>query len=307
MAWLRRALYRAGILRAQRLPVPVVVIGNVTAGGSGKTPLALALARALLAHGRRPSIVGRGYGGSNVAPRAVRAGDDPRIVGDEPLLYARAGWPIWIAHRRAEAARALLAAHPDVDVIIADDGLQHYALARSLEIVVVDVTRGFGNGWLLPAGPLRESASRMKAADAIVRYVPRVAASPQRSDGHATQMWLEALPWRNLVRADAVADPRDWTRATVHAIAGIGNPERFFAQLRSLGIDATCHAFPDHHAYTAADLAFPLARAILMTEKDAVKCTAFANDRCWCLPVRARIDQALVELVLARIHGFQAA
>jgi tetraacyldisaccharide 4'-kinase len=304
---LRRVLYRRGILRARPLPVPVVVIGNVTTGGAGKTPLALALAQALHERGRRPGIVSRGYGGSNVAPRAVDPGDDPRVVGDEPLLYARAGLPVWIGHRRADVAHALLAAHPAVDVLIADDGLQHYALARAVEIVVVDVTRGFGNGWLLPAGPLREPAARMREADAIVRLVPRVAASPRPGDGHATQMWLDPLPWRNLVRPDAVADPLDWTPSSVHAVAGIGNPERFFAQLRSLGIEAVCHAFPDHHAFTPKDLAFPLARTILMTEKDAVKCAAFADARCWCLPVRARIDPALVELVLARLHGFQAA
>jgi tetraacyldisaccharide 4'-kinase len=307
LASLRRGLDRRGVLKVQKLPVPVVVIGNVTAGGAGKTPLALALAQALFERGRRPGIVSRGYGGSNVAARAVDPGDDPRIVGDEPLLYARVGLPVWIGHRRVDVARALLAAHANVDVVIADDGLQHYALDRAVEIVVVDVARGFGNGWLLPAGPLREPASRMRAADAIVRLVPRVAASPQGGDGHATQMWLDPLRWRNLARADAVADPRDWTRSSAHAIAGIGNPERFFAQLRSLGIDAVCHAFPDHHAFTPADLAFPLARAILMTEKDAVKCAAFADERFWCLPVRAHIDSALVQLVLARLNGFEAA
>jgi tetraacyldisaccharide 4'-kinase len=304
---LRRELYRRGILESHRLPVPVVVIGNVTVGGAGKTPLALALADALFRHGHRPGIVSRGFGGTNTAPRAVDPGDDPRVVGDEPLLYARAGWPVWVGHRRVDVARALTAAHPNVDVVIADDGLQHYALARTMEIVVVDVARGFGNGWLLPAGPLREPASRMRAADAIVRLVPRVAAVPAQGDGHATQMWYEPLAWRNVARPDAVFDPREWTRNSAHAVAGIGNPERFFAQVRSLGIDPVCHAFPDHHAFTPGDFAFPLVRAILMTEKDAVKCAAFADERYWCLPVRARIDSALVELVLARIHGPKAA
>ena len=303
----RRALYWSGILRSHKLGVPVVVVGNITAGGAGKTPLALALARALFERGRRPGIVSRGYGGSNVAPRAVDLDDDPRVVGDEPLLYARAGLPIWVGHRRVEVARALMVAHPNVDVIIADDGLQHYALARAMEIVVIDVMRGFGNGWLMPAGPLREPASRIESADAAVRFVPRVAAAARAIDGHATQMWYEPQPWRNLVRGDHVADLRVGTRHSVHAIAGIGNPERFFAEVRSLGIDATCHPFPDHHVFTPSDLAFAGASAILMTEKDAVKCAAFADDRCWYLPVRAHIEPALVDLVLARLHGFQTA
>jgi tetraacyldisaccharide 4'-kinase len=304
---LRRALFRHGIRRATRLSVPVVVIGNVTVGGSGKTPLALALAERLVERGRRPGVVSRGYGGSNVAPRAVAPGDDPAVVGDEPILYARAGLPIWIGRRRVDAARALLAARPEVDVVIADDGLQHYALARDVEIVVVDVSRGFGNGWLLPAGPLREPASRIGEADAIVRLVPRVTATRAVADGHATQMWLEPLPWRNLARPEAAADPRAWPRGTVHAIAGTGNPERFFADVRGQGIGAACHPFPDHHRFTPRDLSFEGARAILMTEKDAVKCAAFADERCWYLPVHARIDPALVELVLARLHGPQAA
>src|SRR5439155_2884173 len=147
----RRTLYRVGLVRSHALRVPVIVVGNVTIGGAGKTPLALALANALAERGRNPGIVSRGYGGSNVMPRAVASGDDPHVVGDEPLLYARAGLPVWIGRRRAAAAQALVAAHPNVDVVIADDGLQHYALARTMEIVVVDEARMLGNGMLLPA------------------------------------------------------------------------------------------------------------------------------------------------------------
>jgi len=304
---LRRTLYRKGLLRTQRVRVPVVVIGNITAGGSGKTPLALAFAQALFERGRRPGIVSRGYGGTNTAPRAVDLDDDPRVVGDEALIYARAGLPIWIGHRRVDTVRALIAAHSNVDVVLSDDGLQHYALARTMEIVVLDVARGFGNGWMLPAGPLREPASRMSEVDAVVRLVQRIAVTSQATDGHATQMWYQPMPWRNVVHEAAVADPSTWPRGSVHAVAGTGHPERFFAELRSLGIDAICHPFPDHHPYTAADLQFSGARAVLMTEKDAVKCASFADERCWYLPVSARIDSTLVELVLARLHGFQAA
>jgi tetraacyldisaccharide 4'-kinase len=301
---LRRAAYRLGFLPTSRMPVPVVVVGNLTVGGSGKTPLTLALAEALRERGRRPGIVSRGFGGSNVAPRAVALGDDPRVVGDEPLLHVAAGFPVWIGRQRADAARALLAAHPAVDVVIADDGLQHYALARTVEIVVVDAVRGHGNGMMLPAGPLREPVSRAVEADAIVRLV---ASDPAPPGGRESEMQLEPLPWRNLVRPGLVADPHAWPAGTVHAIAGIGTPQRFFALVQAQGIDAQCHPFPDHHAFAPSDLAFAGAGAILMTEKDAVKCVAFADERCWCLPVHARIDPALVERVIARIHGFEAA
>jgi len=299
---LRRTLYRAGILRAKSLAIPVIVVGNVTVGGAGKTPLALALVRALTERGRRPGIVSRGYGSGNVRPRAVASADEPRRVGDEPLLYAKAGVPTWIGHRRAAVAQALVAANPRVDVVIADDGLQHYALARTLEIVVIDAARELGNGLMLPAGPLREPPARLHEADAIVRLVSRDDAHPARS-GHATSMWLETLPWRNVARSDLTPRFEDWRTGGVHAIAGIANPERFFASVRMLGIDAQCHPFDDHHAFVPADLAFADARAILMTEKDAVKCVAFADERFWYLPVRAHLDPALVDLVLERIHG----
>ncbi|TMG94778.1 MAG: tetraacyldisaccharide 4'-kinase [Betaproteobacteria bacterium] len=303
----RRTLYRVGLVRSHALRVPVIVVGNVTIGGAGKTPLALALANALAERGRNPGIVSRGYGGSNVMPRAVASGDDPHVVGDEPLLYARAGLPVWIGRRRAAAAQALVAAHPNVDVVIADDGLQHYALARTMEIVVVDAARELGNGMLLPAGPLREPATRLLETDTVVRLVSRDDAYPASAGAPSTRMWLETLPWRNLAQAELAPTFDAWEPGTVHAVAGIAHPERFFALLQKLGLEAHCHAFPDHHFYTRDDVAFAGARAILMTEKDAVKCVAFADDRFWYLPVRARIDPALVELVLERLHGSQAA
>jgi tetraacyldisaccharide 4'-kinase len=308
---IRRALFRHGWLRSDRAGVPVVVVGNLTVGGSGKTPLALALADALAERGCRPGFVSRGYGGDAMTARAVACGDDPRTVGDEPLLLAASGRPVWIGRRRVDAARGLVAAHPEVDVVIADDGLQHYALARDCEIVVVDAVRGLGNGWMLPAGPLREPASRLASVDAIVRLVtrstPAQATIPAPAGVLATTMRLEALPWRNLRTPSMCADPARWPRGRVHAIAGIGHPQRFFDEVRAQGVDAVCHPFPDHHAFTPADIGFPGAAAILMTEKDAVKCAPFADDRCWCLPVRARLEPALVECVLARLHGRQAA
>ena len=302
----RRALYRIGVLRVWRSPVPTIVIGNITAGGTGKTPLVIALARALIERGRHPGIVSRGYGGSDAGPRAVAAGDDPHEVGDEPLLYANAGLPMWIGRHRAAAAQSLVAADPRVDVVIADDGLQHYALARSLEIVVIDDARDLGNGLMLPAGPLREPPARLNEADAIVRLVARDDARPSRT-GHATRMWLETLSWQNVARPDLRPALDAWRAGDVHAVAAIAHPERFFASLRELGIDAQCHPFPDHHFFTRDDFDFAGAHAILMTEKDAVKCAAFADERFWFLPVRARLDPSLVDLVLERIHGQQAA
>ena len=304
---LRRGLFTSGVLRSQRLRVPAIVVGNINAGGVGKTPLTRALAEALAQRGHRPGIVSRGYGGSNSGPRAVLPGDDPAVVGDEPPIHAEAGFPVWIAHDRAAAGRGLLEAHPECDVLIADDGLQHYALARTMEIAVIDAAREFGNGHMLPAGPLREPVSRLGSVDAVVRLVAGDVSRPSANLGRETSMTHEPLPWRNLRRTDLKADPAYWHGHEVHAISGIGNPQRFFDMVTALGIAATSHAFPDHHAFVPADIAFPGAAAILMTQKDAVKCMSFADERCWYLPVRAIIDPALVALVEEKIHGFKAA
>jgi tetraacyldisaccharide 4'-kinase len=303
----RRALFRAGVLRSQRLPVPVVVVGNITAGGAGKTPLTGALAEGLRQRGLHPGIVSRGHGGSARGPRAVAPGDDAREVGDEPLIHAAAGFPVWVGRDRVAAARGLLAANPACDVLLSDDGLQHYRLARTIEIVVVDAARGFGNGLPLPAGPLRERESRLATVDAVVRLVARDAPRPPAADGRATLMAYEPLPWRNLVDATVVADPDSWRGRAVHAVAGIAHPRRFFDLLRTLGISAIPHPLPDHHVFVAADIAYPDAAAILMTQKDAVKCAGLADGRCWYLPLSAVVDPALLALVENKIRGFQTA
>lgn len=303
----RRMLYRAGVLRARRLPVSVVVVGNVTVGGSGKTPLVAALVRELALRGWHPGVVSRGHGRADAgAPPRVVAPDDPAAaVGDEPLLLARTGIPVAVGRDRVAAARALLAARPDCDVIVADDGLQHYRLARDFELAVVDAARGLGNGWRLPAGPLREAAARLDEVDAIVALVTPGTAAP----------WSVPNAWRMTLEGDVLVRVADRSQSQpasafagpgVHAVAGIGNPERFFSQLRSLGIAATGHAFPDHHRFAPADLALPGARVVLMTEKDAVKCEAFADERWWFLPVRAHIDPALVTRVEEVLHGSEA-
>jgi tetraacyldisaccharide 4'-kinase len=300
---LRRGLYRHGVLPSERLPVPVVVVGNITVGGSGKTPLTIALTEALAARGWRPGIVSRGYGAGSVASRAV--GDDAtaELVGDEPMLLARTGFPVWIGSDRPRAARDLLKGHPVCNVIVADDGLQHYALGRDVELAVIDTARGLGNGWSLPAGPLREPASRLRETDAVVKLGATIS-------GVSAREFAMTLVGDRFVRVNArtVSATADTFRSgRVHALAGIGNPQRFFDHLAALGIAATCHAFPDHHRFTPDDLAKLQATAILMTEKDAVKCTAFADERCWALPVRAVVDASLVTLVEEKLRGSQAA
>jgi tetraacyldisaccharide 4'-kinase len=305
---LRRALYRAGLRKRVALPVPVVIVGNITVGGSGKTPLVAALGRALGERGFRPGVVSRGYGRDRVddVPLLVDPHDDPQRVGDEPLLLARAGCVVAVARDRVAAGRALLARHPTCNVIIADDGLQHYRLERTVEIAVVDAARALGNGLLLPAGPLREPATRLDEVDAVVAFsTDPIRAAPARAN--AFTMTLSAGDFARVANPGTTAPASAFLGSDVHAVAGIGDPARFFAQLAALGIRAIAHPFPDHHRFSAADLAFAGARAVLMTEKDAVKCESFADERCWYLPVRAEVDDALVALVEKRIRGPQAA
>jgi tetraacyldisaccharide 4'-kinase len=305
---LRRLGYRVGVLPAVRLSVPVVVVGNITVGGSGKTPLVAALARALAQRGFHPGIVSRGYGRDDEGsePLSVRPDSDPRRVGDEPLLLARAGYPVVVARDRVAAARALLERHPTCDVILSDDGLQHYRLARNVEIAVIDATRALGNRWMLPAGPLREPPSRLEEVDAVAILTPESAPElPVRERAFAMR-----LVGDRFVRVDdplKSAPAAVFARRGVHAVAGIGHPARFFAHLRARGIVATPHPFRDHHRFVAGDLAIADANAILMTEKDALKCETFADERCWYLPVQARIDDALITLVEGKLRGPQAA
>ena len=292
----RRSLYRMGLLRATRVRAPVVVVGNLTVGGSGKTPLAIALADALEARGWRPGFVSRGYGRRTDAARIVSRDDDADDAGDEPLLLAATGRTVAVGRRRAEAAALLLEADASCDIVVADDGLQHYALARDVEIAAIDDERGFGNGWMLPAGPLREPRSRLSEVDAIVRLV---AADAWRATGEPrdTLMAHEPVRWRNLADPSRIEDPAAFRPASAWAIAGTANPGRFFALVRALGVDARERAFPDHHRYAPGDFALAGAQAILMTAKDAVKCARHADGRFWALDIRARIDPALVDRI----------
>lgn len=293
IAALRRAFYRFGILRTQRLPVPVVVVGNITAGGSGKTPLVIWLVEELGRRGRKPGVISRGYGGSVEGVREVSHGDTPAVVGDEPLLIARrAGGPVFIGRDRAAAGRALLAAHPECDVIVCDDGLQHYRLARDVEIAVVD-RRGFGNGWPLPAGPLREPVSRLSGVDAVV-------ANGWAGDA-GFRMALAGDRFKAL-DGERACGASELAALRLHAVAGIGEPQRFFDHLAALGLRFEAHAFPDHHAYVAEDLAFA-GDAILTTEKDAVKFGGLTALSVWVLPVTAAVTPDLAQFILERIDG----
>ena len=289
----RRFAFRRGWFRSVRLPVPVMVVGNIVIGGTGKTPLVIWLAREMARRGWTPGIVSRGYGRASETAEAVSPDGDPERFGDEPLLLAaKSGCPVWVGRDRARAARALLAANPQCDVIILDDGLQHYRLARDFEIAVQD-ERGHGNGLMLPAGPLREPASRR--VDALV-------INGGTGEGGAFAMRLVPSTIHSLdgSRSDA---PQAFSGRRVHAVAGIGNPDRFFATLAALGMNVVPHPFPDHHRFCAEDLAFGDGDPVLMTEKDAVKCIRLGGRGWSALAVEAEIDTRLADLVEEKLRG----
>ena len=274
LSTLRRALYKTGIFRRQHLAVPVIIVGNISVGGTGKTPLVIWLTQQLIAHGWQPGIISRGYGGNTSTPQAVTAHSDPQMTGDEPCLLAqRLPCPVWTGRDRPAAGRALLAAHPDINIIISDDGLQHYALARDVEIAVIDSVRGFSNARLLPAGPLREPINRLQQVDAVVINQTGIAHPGIPTLRHAYPMNLSGPSFHNLRHPEQRAVAADFSRQKIHAVAGIGHPQRFFEQLEAMGINIITHAFPDHYPYQVSDLNFP--GIIIMTEKDAVKCHSF--------------------------------
>jgi tetraacyldisaccharide 4'-kinase len=303
LAALRRRLYHAGVLAVTRLPVPVIVVGNISVGGTGKTPLVIWLAQLLRERGYHPGIVCRGYGGSARGPQRATTGSDPSVVGDEAVLLARrCACPVWVGAKRAAAAQALLAAHPECNALISDDGLQHYALARDVEIAVVDGERGFGNGMLLPAGPLREPLRRLDSVDAlVVNGTPLFLRETLPSDVPAFDMTLGGRMFYDLLNPAQQAGPEHFARQRVHAVAAIGNPHHFFNHLQQLGLTFTAHPFPDHHAFNASDLAYADADAVLVTEKDAVKCEQFNSGIFWALQVDAEVDLALSELILRKL------
>ena len=302
LEWLYRAvvalrswLYRRGILKSGRPDVRVVVVGNLTAGGAGKTPLVIYLAERLVALGRRPGVASRGYGGSTgPVPSQVDADSRAEEVGDEPLLIARrTGVPVAVCRERRAAAEVLAAA--GVDLVLCDDGLQHYALGRDVELAVVDGERGLGNGRLLPVGPLREPRRRLDSVDLVIR-------NGGQPVGAELGMRLAAGELVNLADGgrrslSSMAGER------VHAVAGIGHPERFFATLEAAGLTVIRHPLPDHGAFDVGRLAPDDGLPVLMTEKDAVKCAAPASDRLWYLPVDAVFDDEDAARLLKAVLG----
>lgn len=308
---LRRALYRAGILPSTRVAVPVIIVGNLTVGGSGKTPLVISLVQHLKAAGYRPGVVSRGYGrqlrDGVDAPLVINDQLGPAHAGDEPLLIFQATRvPTVVCGRRVDAARTLLNAYPDIDVIVSDDGLQHLALARDIEIAVFDC-RGTGNGQLLPAGPLREPLSRAAGLTALVYNAsgapPHETRLHQRFPG---MHGMDLLPGRmyQLTRPDRVADPAAINSlGRLAAVAGIGHPSRFFETLQRAGLQGAAQPFPDHHPFSRAEIASIDADVILMTEKDALKCVSFGDDRIWVLPVSAQLDPSFFALILETLRG----
>jgi tetraacyldisaccharide 4'-kinase len=307
LAALRRLLFRAGVLTSGRLPVPVIVVGNIFIGGTGKTPLTIWLVEQLRAAGLHPGVISRGHGGEGEAgPREVLPGSSAREVGDEPLLIAaRTGCPVVVGRRRFDAGRRLLERHPEVNVLVTDDGLQHYALQRDVELVLFD-GRGVGNGWTLPAGPLREPPSRRR--DFTVVNTPELTpALAQAVGGRPYQMQLAGS------YAEQLRDPRqrvplaDLAGKRIVAAAGIGNPARFFTMLKAAGLEVGELPLPDHHDFLDDPFKGLDADLILMTEKDAVKCRQLEhlnNDpRLWVVPVTAQIDAALAAQIVEKCRG----
>jgi tetraacyldisaccharide 4'-kinase len=297
----RKLLYALRLFRSYRSEVPVIVVGNITVGGVGKTPLVVWLARLLKERGYKPGIISRGYrGGAGHWPQQVRPDSDPYVVGDEPLLIAqRTGCPMAVGPDRVEDAHALTQ-FTDCDVIISDDGMQHYRLRRDIEIAVIDGTRRFGNGYCLPAGPLREPASRLKRVDFMVTN------AGQANAGEYPMEMAGGI----LKRLDGGGDVEaltEWKGRHVHAVVGIGNPRRFFDTLRQHGMKVIEHAYPDHHHFTADEIRFNDTLPVIMTEKDAVKCRRFADERHWYYPVDAVLPeefaQRLLDCLKEKHHG----
>ena len=300
ISYLRRTLYNLGVLKTYRPPVPVIVVGNISVGGTGKTPVTEALIHWLRKQGHQPAIISRGYGAAGPFPQLVSTNSSAHAVGDEPkLLAVRTQAPLVVGPNRQQAIELLLQTYPQTSIIVSDDGLQHYALARDIEVVVVDGQRGFGNGWLLPLGPLREPLSRLRSVDFIVQNGGNAALPIQQTS--VWQFHLQSSQWLRVCdQQPATLPPGNYA-----AVAGIGNPQRFFdtvhGQLAQQQLSApskqatiklvTTHAFADHYAFSAKDfVAFAQLTGVLMTEKDAAKCQPFAPENWYYLPVTAQFE-----------------
>lgn len=291
---LRRLAYQLKLKASFKVKAPVIIVGNITVGGTGKTPFTLWLCHYLQQQGLKPGIISRGYGANVTLPRLVQAVDVAAEVGDEPLLLARrSGCPVVVCRNRVAAAEYLLA-NTEANIIISDDGLQHYRIKRDLEIVLIDGTRGLGNGFVLPAGPLREPTSRLNQADIVIANTQPYAAA------HGL-MTLEPEQAIALVSGEVLAPP-----ATVSLVAGIGNPERFHLTAVSCGFQIKQrYFFGDHHQFSPQDLT-GISGPVLMTEKDAVKCQSFARENWFSLAIKARLNSEAQQLLADKIHSIRS-
>jgi tetraacyldisaccharide 4'-kinase len=294
---IRKRLYQKEFFTRTKVSVPVIIVGNITLGGTGKTPLVIALVEFLQNKGFSPGIVSRGYGGkAKNYPCLVTEQSAPHLVGDEPLLiYLRTRCPVVVDPNRVQAAQYVLKNFP-CNIIISDDGLQHYALERDIEIAVIDGERRLGNGFCLPAGPLREPKQRLEEVSFIVCN------GKARVDEFPMQLKPGCL--HNAKTSQTIA-VNDFPSKKIHAVAGIGNPQRFFQLLRELNFTVIEHAFSDHYRFSSADLRFAEDLPIIMTEKDAVKCQAFADSNYWYLPVTAELTEEFKALLLIRLAAVQ--
>ncbi|MBT4518372.1 MAG: tetraacyldisaccharide 4'-kinase [Halieaceae bacterium] len=293
LAALRRGLYRIGLLSRFHAPKPVVVVGNITVGGTGKTPIVVALVEYLQSEGFRPAVVSRGYGATGESfPHTVTTHSTAADCGDEPLLiFQRTDCPCVVAPSRVAAVEQLLASF-DVDIIICDDGLQHYALDRDMEIAVLDKHWRVGNGFCLPAGPLREPLGRLALVDHVLY---------RGSDDPANGVTYEQACLINLDSGEERVIAPDSLAKNIHALAGIGQPNQFFESLRQRGFSIEAHQFPDHHDYTPTDFSNLTGKPVIMTEKDAVKCRAFTDSNAWYLKINARIPDAVQRAVVSLV------
>lgn len=284
VVWLRSFMLEKGWLASTRLNVPVIIVGNITVGGTGKTPVVIWVAELLKSAGYTPGVISRGYGGiASSWPQQVRADSDSRVVGDEAKILARrTGCPVAVGPVRAQSAQALID-HHGCDVIISDDGLQHYALQRDIEIAVVDGERRFGNGYLLPAGPLREPVGRLKNVDFII--------CNGLANANEYALKIEGNEAIKLLDESQRCELESFSETPCHAIAGLGNPARFFSHLKKFNISFKSHIFPDHFKYAEKDINFDDDKPVLMTEKDAVKCTFIANEKHWYVPIKAQMTE----------------
>lgn len=301
--FLRSVAYRLGLKKSYRAPVPVIVVGNISVGGTGKTPVVIYLVELLQRNGFKPGVISRGYSGSSESyPLTVSATTPVSSCGDEPaLIFKRTKVPMVVGSKRADSIEKLLAEF-EIDVIISDDGLQHLAMQRDIEICLQDLTKSSHNNHLLPAGPYRESQSRFKSVDLLVQHIDESHSQGSHSQTNAPAYTMSLVAGQP--QPVGMREESAWTPSTkIHAVAGIGNPQRFFNTCRSLGLKILEHAFADHHHFKPADIEFDDQLPVLMTEKDAVKCVEFADERHWYLPVNAKLASHFDEKLLMHLKA----